>query len=102
MGNALSPMLTFDYLRAFHNYKAINPETGHRNPTITNHSWSYRYDYSETYSGGMQIGDISNIQFNGKIYDSTNPNKSGWTMAGVEQDFGVGQWKLSVSSSCAL
>jgi len=96
MGNALSPMLTFDYLRAFHNYKAINPETGHRNPTITNHSWSYRYDYSETYSGGMQIGDISNIQFNGKIYDSTNPNKSGWTMAGVEQDFGVGQWKLKI------
>ena len=96
MGTALSPMLAFDYLRAFHNYKSINPETGHRNPTITNHSWSYRYDYGETYSSGLQIGDISNIQFNGKIYDSTNPNKSGWTMAGVEQDFGVGQWKLKI------
>jgi hypothetical protein len=34
----------FDYLRAFHLNKPINPTTGRRNPTITNHSWGYAYD----------------------------------------------------------
>ena len=31
----------WDYLRHFHKNKPINPETGRRNPTITNHSWGY-------------------------------------------------------------
>jgi hypothetical protein len=34
----------FDYLRAFHLNKPINPATGRRNPTITNHSWGYSYN----------------------------------------------------------
>jgi hypothetical protein len=33
----------FDYLRAFHKNKPINPVTGRRNPTVTNHSWGYSY-----------------------------------------------------------
>lgn len=33
----------FDYLRFFHLNKPINPITGRRNPTITNHSWGYSY-----------------------------------------------------------
>ena len=33
----------WDYLRYFHKNKAINPETGRRNPTITNHSWGYSW-----------------------------------------------------------
>jgi hypothetical protein len=34
----------FDYLRAFHLNKTVNPVTGRRNPTITNHSWGYSYN----------------------------------------------------------
>jgi hypothetical protein len=34
----------FDYLRAFHKNKSINPATGRRNPTVTNHSWGYGYN----------------------------------------------------------
>ena len=34
----------FDYLRAFHKNKTVNPITGRRNPTITNHSWGYAYN----------------------------------------------------------
>jgi hypothetical protein len=34
----------FDYLRAWHKNKPINPATGRRNPTITNHSWGYSYN----------------------------------------------------------
>ena len=29
----------YDYIREWHNTKAINPETGRRNPTISNHSY---------------------------------------------------------------
>ena len=96
MGTAVSPMLAFDYLRAFHNYKAINPETGHRNPTITNHSWSYRYDYEENHPSGFVIGDISQISFKGTTYSSINPGPSGWSIGGIERDFGVGQWHRQI------
>ena len=34
----------WDYLRYFHLNKAVNPDTGRRNPTITNHSWGYSYN----------------------------------------------------------
>lgn len=34
----------FDYLRAWHKNKPINPVTGRRNPTVTNHSWGYSYN----------------------------------------------------------
>ena len=96
MGTAMNSMLAFDYLRAFHKYKAINPETNHRNPTITNHSWSYRYNYEENYPGGYAISDITNVHYKGTTYTSANPGPSGWTMAGIERDFGVGQWKRQI------
>lgn len=35
------PSLMYDLLRAFHLNKPINPTTGRRNPTITNHSYGY-------------------------------------------------------------
>lgn len=31
----------FDYIRAFHANKPINPETGRKNPTIVNNSWGF-------------------------------------------------------------
>lgn len=34
----------FDYLRAWHRNKPVNPVTGRRNPTVTNHSWGYSYN----------------------------------------------------------
>ena len=37
--NALGQLFLFDYLRAFHNNKPINPVTNRRNPTICNNSW---------------------------------------------------------------
>lgn len=33
----------FDFIRAWHNSKPINPITGRRNPTVTNNSWGYSY-----------------------------------------------------------
>jgi len=33
----------WDYLRHFHQNKAINATTGRKNPTVTNHSWGFSY-----------------------------------------------------------
>ena len=96
MGSPMPVLLLFDYLRAFHRNKPINPETGHKNPTITNHSWSSRYDYRENFPSGYSISDITNVHWRGTTYTSANPGPSGWTMAGIERDFGVGQWHRQI------
>ena len=83
-------LLIFDYLRAFHRNKPINPVTGTRNPTITNHSWGYLKRFE---TDGFLISDIGSVTFRGTVYSSNNPNPSGWTMVGLEKDFGIGQQK---------
>ena len=99
-GQTLSPLLLFDYLRAFHRNKPVNPVTGHRNPTISNHSWGYSYsNMPETFDGGININDITEIFYGGVTYNSGNPGPSGWTIAGVEQDFGIGAFKYGIPSN---
>ncbi len=58
-----------DYLRHFHTNKPINPETGRRNPTITNHSWGY--------SRGTYSAYLSNIT--SVTYRGTTTSVSGTT-----------------------
>lgn len=48
----------FDYLRAFHLNKPINPVTGRRNPTVTNHSWGYSY-------GSFNLSTITSVTYRG-------------------------------------
>lgn len=55
--NALNGELLFDYIRAFHNNKPINPATGRRNPTICNNSWGSLYE--------LAIANITNIYYRG-------------------------------------
>jgi hypothetical protein len=97
-GQSLDPLLLFDYLRAFHRNKPVNVATGKRNPTITNHSWGYSYGgtLEDAFPAGFTINDIANIFYNGVNYNSGNPNPSGWTMAGIEADFGIGANKLDI------
>ena len=57
----------WDYLRYFHKNKAINPETGRRNPTITNHSWGYS-------SSSRLLSDITLVTHRG-----TTTNVSGYS-----------------------
>ena len=40
-GSPVSDLRLFEYIKAFHLSKPINPQTGYRNPTISNNSWSY-------------------------------------------------------------
>jgi hypothetical protein len=39
--NGNIPTFIFDYIRAFHASKSVNPVTARRNPTITNNSWGF-------------------------------------------------------------
>ena len=85
-GQQVGPLLIFDYLRAFHQNKPINPDTGKKNPTITNHS--YGGIFEKDGGGPVVFADVTQIQWRGAIYNSSNPGPSGWTEAGIEADFG--------------
>lgn len=51
-------LFLFDYLRAFHKNKSINPSTGRRNPTITNHSWGYSYN-------DVDLSQVTSVTYQG-------------------------------------
>ena len=101
-GTPVPALLIFDYLRAFHRNKAVNPDTGIKNPTITNHSWSYRYDFSDILEKpSFDLGDFVSVNYRGTTYNSSNPNPSGWTLAGLETDFGFASNKMKINSDYA-
>ena len=86
-GQQLSALLIFDYLRAFHLNKPINPITGYRNPTVTNHSYG---GYFEPLGGdALVFANINYVVYRGVQYDANNPGPSGWTQAGLQVDFGI-------------
>ena len=104
-GTPVPTLLIYDYLRAFHRNKPDNPTTGFKNPTITNHSWGYGYDLTSenllNHAAPIAIGEISSITYGGITYSAANPNPSGWTMAGVETDFGIGANKMDIPADYA-
>ena len=91
-------LLEFDYLRAFHKYKAINATTGKRNATVTSHSWGFGYDYSGDWPNGWSIEDIGAITYRGVTYNSGNPGPSGWSLEGIQADFGFGYEHTEIPS----
>ena len=100
-GQNMPALLLFDYLRAFHRKKKINPVTGFKNPTVTNHSWGYSIGTSleNAFEPAITTADIIEINYQGVQYDVNNPNPSGWTMAGIEADFGIGATKWKIPSN---
>ena len=92
-GQLLPSLLIFDYLRAFHRYKDVNPETGFRNPTVTNHSYGLGFDLRETFPSGFALSNINSVRYRGTTYNASNPGPSGWTLEGIETDFGIGKNK---------
>ena len=66
--------IAFDYIRAFHRAKPVNPETGVKNPTIVNASYTQTYKYEEEFPSGIQASDIRGVYYKGKWYDDgVNP-----------------------------
>ena len=69
-------LLLFDYIRAFHNNKSINPATGRPNPTICNNSWGYSYS--------LPINLITNIYYRGAYVGGAPYNYNSLINYGVE------------------
>ena len=87
-GQSISGWLIYDYLRAFHLHKAVNPVTGRRNPTITQHSYGGTFWFTPE-QGDISFSKLNSVFYRGTTYNSGNPGPSGWTQAGVTADFGV-------------
>ena len=62
-GSAGNFSLVFDYVRAFHRNKAINPATSRKNPTIVNNSWGMSVFPSE-----WSLTDITAVTYRGTRY----------------------------------
>ena len=87
-GQTVNGWLIYDYLRAFHLHKAVNPVTGRRNPTITQHSYGGIF-YLNPEEEALSFSKLISVNYRGTTYNSGNPGPSGWTQAGVTADFGV-------------
>jgi hypothetical protein len=56
-------LLLWDYIRAFHRGKSVNPETGIKNPTICNCSYGVSISYPHT--GSYEAGPITDVTYRG-------------------------------------
>ena len=74
----LGANLVFDYIRAWHNSKAVNPVTGRKNPTITNNSWGSALP-------AILFTDIEWVNYRGT---QITPPGGGWTKA-ILESYGV-------------
>jgi hypothetical protein len=65
----------FDYVRAFHRNKSVNPATGLKNPTICNNSWGW-----SIFPGQYSLTTISAVNYRGTRHlPSSAPQPSGFT-----------------------
>lgn len=62
-GNTGDFSYVFDYIRAFHRNKTVNPNTGRKNPTIVNNSWGMSIFPSE-----WSFSDITAVTYRGTRY----------------------------------
>lgn len=60
--NVISDVYLFDYIKAFHQNKPVNPLTGLRNPTIVNCSWQYAISYN-----AWSAGSVSSVNYRGSV-----------------------------------
>lgn len=62
VGNFNFPFV-MDYVREFHRTKSVNPQTGRKNPTITNNSWGM-----SIFPGEWNLSDITAVTYRGVRY----------------------------------
>ena len=55
LSGSIDSLILWDYIRAFHRTKPINPETGRRNPTICNCSYGSSLTFPDT---GLTLGAV--------------------------------------------
>ena len=84
-GQKIQSLLVWDYLRAFHRNKPINPDTGKRNPTVTNHSYGGVIQFETP----LTLADVGLVSWRGVTYNASNPPPGGWTEASLTSNFGI-------------
>lgn len=68
--NSLSSSLMWDYIRAWHNSKPINTETGRKNPTITNNSYGSTIKSNATSAqDGYTSGVPTQVTYRGTTFN---------------------------------
>ena len=68
--NSLSSGDMWDYIRAWHNSKEINEETGRKNPTITNNSYgSTIKTNASSATDGYNSGYVTRVNYRGTDYN---------------------------------
>ena len=70
-GGGISLTHAFDLIRAFHNQKGLDPNTGYKRPTVVNMSWGYTSTYINSMYGnhmGTAWNDSSNPTTHRKQY----------------------------------
>jgi len=92
----------WDYIREWHNTKPINPQTGRRNPTISNHSYGGVFTKDELITNGS-FNSLGKMIFRGSEYNAYAQYNRGLSDAELEQR-GInvpsnGNWKVSAYSS---
>lgn len=83
----------FDYIRAFHKNKSINPSTGKRNPTVTNHSWGYAYN-------NIALSGVTSVTYRGvttAVTGTDSQKKTTLEANGVPVPAGTYLYKLPYS-----
>lgn len=78
-----------DYIRYWHQTKAINPATGKRNPTVTNHSYGI--------SSSVQISSITSVRYRGVIYNGPFNNAQLWSY-GISNDSTFAYYEIRSTS----
>jgi subtilisin family serine protease len=76
--NGLDALFLFDYIRAWHNSKPVNPLTGRKNPTIINNSWGY--------GAQLDIASITRVNYRGTNYTSNLTSSTLYGNYGIFND----------------
>ena len=79
----LTSSTLWDYIRQWHNTKPINPVTGRRNPTISNHSYGSSYTKDSLITNGPYDG-VGVVRYRGVTFDKYGDEGSDLTDAELE------------------
>jgi len=95
------PSLMYDLLRAFHLNKPVNPSTGRRNPTISNHSYGYVFLVPITQITQLIYrGSTRNVAYTNTLSDLNLIRRDYGLWGGQYTTFIYGSWPSQSGQFC--
>ena len=80
----LRPTTLWDYIREWHNTKPINPDTGRRNPTISNHSYGSSWTKDSLVTNNANYDGFGAMTYRGATIDEYGTNGNDLSDAQLE------------------